>query len=482
MIQFPQIKWPKRLTPNGITQRWFFYNILILLAIVIIVVSAYSFSVMSYYFSAVKTDLENKARTATSFFTTYITKTYAEYYDSAYKYVESFDDAGNLELQVINISGSVEISTGGLTAGAQPNTPDIQDAISNKAIASWIGRNTGTGERIMAVSAPLIYSDGQVIGVMRYVTSLKNVDHEVMTKVAVACGSGLAAMVVIVVINMMFIRSVVDPLKEITQMVRRIADGSYGIQIGQKYKDELGEMTDAINEMSIKVSQSEKMQMEFVSSVSHELRTPLTAITGWGETLVYDEKLDRETKRGIGIILKEARRLTKMVEELLEFTRMQDGRFTLNIEKIDVGAELEDSIFTYKELLKQDDIELIYEPYMDDLPIIFGDPERLRQVFLNILDNAAKYARDGKRIVVRIDAGTKYVSISIRDFGPGVPEDELENVKMKFYKGNSKERGSGIGLAVCDEIIKYHDGKLVLSNAEGGGLLVTIKLPINDDL
>jgi signal transduction histidine kinase len=178
----------------------------------------------------------------------------------------------------------------------------------------------------------------------------------------------------------------------------------------------------------------------------------------WGETLTYDESLDGEAKKGASIILKEARRLTKMVEELLDFTRMQDGRFTLNVEQIDVGAELEEAIFTYREVLRQDDVDLEYEPCMYDLPLINGDPERLRQVFLNILDNAAKYGRDGKRIIVTIDSDPSYISIKVRDFGPGIPEDELEHVKKKFYKGNYTQRGSGIGLAVCDEIVKYHGG------------------------
>ena len=111
---------------------------------------------------------------------------------------------------------------------------------------------------------------------------------------------------------------------------------------------------ESINDMSIKISQSEKAQTEFVSSVSHELRTPLTAITGWAETLEYDPELDEDARRGIGIILKVARRLTGMVEELLEFTRLQDGRFTLNVEETDVEAVLEDVIFTYTELLRQE--------------------------------------------------------------------------------------------------------------------------------
>jgi len=268
------------------------------------------------------------------------------------------------------------------------------------------------------------------------------------------------------------------PVSEITKMSKRIADGSYGVQIGNSYQDEIGEMVESINEMSMKIAQTEKIQTEFISSISHELRTPLTAITGWGETLIYSEQLDDDSKRGIAIMLKEARRLTKMVEELLEFTRIEDGRFTLNIEMIDVAAELEDAIFTFRELLHQDEIEFDYRSDMDDAPLLPGDPNRLKQVFFNLFDNAAKYGREGKRISVSIAMEGEYVRISIRDYGPGAPEDELDIIKMKFYKGsNSKERGSGIGLAVCDEIVKYHGGSMELANAEGGGFLVTISLP-----
>lgn len=483
-----KLKWVKLKAKNrekrklmkfsGIRRRWMLNGVATVLVAVLIGLLAFSISVSSYFYSTVQTGLVTKAKTATDFFANYITKTYAEYYDSAYRYIETFGDSSKLELQFINTDGSVEISSYGITAGTAPGTQDISQAIETGEISIWSGDNKDTGEHIMAVSAPIVYSNGQTIGVMRYITSLKLVDHQIMLSILGAVGVGAAIMLLIVMTNLVFIRSVVTPVNEITHVAKRIAEGSYGIQISKKYKDEIGEMVDAINEMSMKISQYEKTQTEFISSVSHELRTPLTAITGWGETLMYDETLDKDTRRGIEIILKEARRLTKMVEELLEFTRMQDGRFTLNIEQMDVVAELEDSIFAYRELLKQEDMQIEYTPPEEEIPLISGDPARLRQVFLNILDNAAKYGREGKKIKASVDADNSYVTIRIRDWGPGVPKDELENVKMKFYKGSSKERGSGIGLAVCDEIVKYHGGTLQLSNAEDGGLIVTIRLSI----
>ena len=238
---------------------------------------------------------------------------------------------------------------------------------------------------------------------------------------------------------------------------------------------------DNINDMSLKIGQNEKMKSEFISSVSHELRTPLTAINGWGETILEDTTDDPvQMRRGIRIILNEARRLSTMVEELLEFSKMEDGRFTLHMEQVDLQAEFEDAIFTYRELFRQEGIELTYDGGDEDLPPIPGDSERLKQVFCNVLDNAAKHGGSGKRIDTSISREGEFVVVRVRDYGPGIPEAELPFIKQKFYKGSSKARGSGIGLAVCDEIVGLHNGIFTIGNAVGGGAEVTIRLPIKE--
>lgn len=268
-----------------------------------------------------------------------------------------------------------------------------------------------------------------------------------------------------------------NPVAEIIEKAKIIATGSYGIQINTPYKDEIGELADTINEMSTKIAQNEKMQGEFISQLSHELRTPLTVINGWSETLLADENMDADTRQGMKIISSEAKRLTEMVMELLDFTRMQDGRMTLTVEPTDIRSEFEDTVYMYSNRLSQEGILLEYVDLDTEIPEIPCDPERMRQVFLNILDNAAKHGYEGKRIEASIDCDNDTVIIRIRDFGPGIAEDELPLVKKKFYKGSSKVRGSGIGLAVCDEIVEMHGGTLTLENAPGGGTLVTVLLP-----
>ena len=302
-----------------------------------------------------------------------------------------------------------------------------------------------------------------------------------MTGYGIAGATVLLALTMVYVSNMVFINNVVEPVAEVTETAKRIAGGSYGAQMENHYQDEIGQLIDAINDMSGKIAKSEKIKSEFISSVSHELRTPLTAINGWGETLLELEKTgggdSEQRRRGVHIILKESRRLTTMVEELLDFSKMEDGRFTLSIEQVDLQAEFEDAIYTYRELFKQESIELTYDGGDELFDPIPGDPERLKQVFCNVLDNAAKHGGAGKRIDAAVRGDEGRIIITVRDYGPGIPEAELPFVKQKFYKGSSKARGSGIGLAVCDEIIHLHGGTFDIGNAEGGGCLVTITLP-----
>ena len=464
----------KKIT--GIRKRWMVNSISVVLFIVLLAVAAFSAAMGSYYYSTLSESLKQKAENAISSFDYY--RTEAEYYDNARAVVAGEPNSDKLEVEYLDADGQIRFSSSDLTAFRSPGTPDIAEAISMKRTKVWIGADPSTGEHIMAASSPLMI-DGEVVGVMRYVTSLNKVDKQIIIIVAIALGIGLGILGMVYFSNLYFIRSIVDPVAGITETAKRIAAGSYGVQIEKRYDDEIGALTDTINDMSLKINQSEKMKNEFISSVSHELRTPLTAIIGWAETIMNGEVRDAgDVKKGMGIIVSEARRLTNMVEELLEFSRIQDGRFTLSVEPMDIKAELEDAVYTYREFFRREGIELNHFDCDEEFPPIAGDPERLRQVFCNLLDNAAKHGGSGKRIDTAIARDEDQVVITIRDYGPGIPAEELPHVKYKFYKGSSKARGSGIGLAVCDEIITRHEGTLDIDNAEGGGCIVTIHLPI----
>ena len=465
------------LKTGGLRKRWLLNTAGVVFLLGVVCVLAVTASFAAYYYSNMQSDMEDRAQTTTEFFANYLDQNYNSFYQSCITYAQTFADRNILELQFINTQGDLVASSYGPWAGQSPKTPEIQDAVSKRGAIPFVGKDPSTGERIMAVSCPMIYSNGEVIGVLRYVTSTRLADQQIIF-VALICFMVLMMVLVVVLLSSRYyIRSIMIPVAEIIEKAKRIASGSYGVQIQTRYQDEIGELAQTINEMSTKIAQNEKMQADFISQLSHELRTPLTVINGWSETLLADENMDAETRQGLKIISSEAERLTEMVMDLLDFTRMQDGRMTLSVEPTDLRAVFEETVYMYGSRLKQEGIELNYEECDEDIPEISCDPKRLRQVFLNILDNAAKHGGEGKRIDASISYEEDAVVVRIRDYGPGIPEDEIPLVKKKFYKGSSKARGTGIGLAVCDEIVEMHGGTLTLENAQGGGTLVTVRLP-----
>lgn len=430
-----------------------------------------------YYYSSMQSDLQAKALQTSQFFANYIGQNYDDYYQSCVTYAQTFDMSTSLELQFINADGLLVASSYGHWAGKSPATSEIREAMETRSIRRYLGFDPITGEHILAVSGPMIYKDGEVVGVLRYVTSTRKVNQQILVIGLISMAAFGVLLAVLLLTSGYFIRSILMPVDEITQKAKKIANGSYGVQIQKSYNDEIGALADTINEMSVKINQNEKMQAEFISSLSHELRTPLTAINGWSETLLDSDDLDPQTRRGVKIISREAKRLTEMVVDLLDFTRLQDERLTLNVEMADIRSEFEDTVYMYSSRLAQEGIHLEYAENDQDIPEIPCDHARMRQVFLNILNNAAKHGGDGKRIDASMTFENDQVVVRIRDYGHGIPEAELPLVKNKFYKGSSKARGTGIGLAISDEIVQMHGGTLELCNASGGGTLVTIRLP-----
>lgn len=463
---------------RGIKKRWILNNLVYVVLVIILAVIIYSVGNMNYYYSNARANLSNRALINSRYFNDNVNTNFDSFYYNAKRQTLEFSDRDRLERQILYADGRVMFSSSGLPTGTIPGTPEIDEAIAQNTIRSYIGTDPLTGERIMSVSSPLVTNNSNIIGVMRYVTSLREIDRQVIMQSGIAALIGMIIVLLVFISNQYFIRSIVNPLHEVIDTTKQITKGSYGVRIEKKYDDEIGELCDTINEMSVEISRAERIKNEFISSVSHELRTPLTAIIGWGETLstVGAENYE-ETQKGINVILKETRRLSKMVEELLDFARMESGRFNLCMEPMDLKAELEETLFMYHETFKKKNMKIEYTQDDEDI-WINGDQERLKQVFFNILDNAVKHGELGGKLQVSATMDDEAATISIRDFGEGIPEEELPYVKLKFYKGTSKMKGSGIGLAVSDEIVNMHGGQLNIESKVGEGTCVSVVLPL----
>ncbi len=391
--------------------------------------------------------------------------------------VEGYEEKDKIELIAFGYDDKAVITSSGFPPSADMSMEDYKKAeTADDGIAYSIFR-LPSGEKVIAVTA-MISLRGCRFKALRMVSSMKSIDHQLLILMLGISFIFLLIILLMYLSGRYFIRSIVYPVLKIGDITRKIAKGDFSERIEKAGNDELGDLCDSINYMAQELSNTESMKNEFISSVSHELRTPLTAIKGWSETMMAVD--DRDTfVKGMRVITSETERLSQMVEELLDFSRIQDNRLTLIMDKIDILAELGETVLIYQERARALGITLnYYEPTM--LPFVYGDKNRLRQVFINIVDNAIKYSDKGGKVSVEAYEQNGDICISVSDTGIGISKEDLPKVKTKFFKANHTRRGSGIGLAVANEIITRHGGTLNINSEEGVGTTVLITLPAID--
>lgn len=463
---------------NSIIKRWTINTLGVFLLIITILVVSLSFAIQGFFYSGIQQTISGRSNELVNFFGTYLSVDSDSFAQTARSYVESFPDKELMELLVINSQGKVSITSTGFFPDKNELMPDYENAMkSENNFAVWRGK-LNSGESVMAVTKVIRSADNNSIGAVRYVVSLEAANRKTFVSISLIIFAALLIIYFTVYSGTYFIRSIVIPVKEMSATARRIAGGDFDTKIGKIYNDEIGELSDSINYMASELAASEKLKNDFISSVSHELRTPLTAIKGWAETMrecdTYDPLI---MNKGMKIIVNESERLTGIVEELLDFSRIQEGRMLLMIDKIDLLAELDEAIYMLRERALSENKHLLYdEP--EHLPPVMGDKNRIKQVFINIIDNALKYTPSSGVIGIQTSHDDQNAIIKISDNGCGIPAEHLPKVKEKFYKANHTIRGSGIGLAVADEIMQLHNGSLSIESTEGIGTTVTLTFPI----
>ena len=474
-----------KLKLSGIYRRWLTSSPILIMTILLLVFLAV-FIIGRYYYrsaasSAVHTMYSNSVET---FFASESEITSFE--EAAREYVETFEDKDIMDVWVIDPSGKVVVSSSGFPV-AEQKIPDFEAALkSESGTADYSGRNF-YGEPVMAVTH-ILHKGDSTLGAVRYVVSLKQTNREILRILFALLIVFLAIALIMIVSGLTFIDSIVEPIRKINDVTKRIAGGDMSARVEpQQYHDEISELTENINFMAEELGSTDKMKNDFISTVSHEMKTPLTAIKGWAETLQSVGGSDPGlTERGLEVIIEESSRLTGVVEDLLDLSKIAGGRMTLKYEKIDILAELDDTIYVFKDRSMREGIELNYNAPHVPAPAE-GDPNRINQVFVNILDNAFKYTEQGGKITVFAevippeteDGSKSTLRVFVEDTGCGISKEELPKVRKKFYKSNISSRGSGIGLAVVDEIVKMHGGTMDIKSEVGVGTCVILSFPVD---
>ena len=211
---------------KGLRRRWILNTVGVVGILGIVCVLAITALFAGSYYSNMESDMYNRAESTTVFFEDYLSLEYNRYYQSCITYAKTFEQRNSMELQFIDAEGKLVVSSFGDWAGHTPVTPEIRQAQESRSIRSFVGNDPYTGERIMAVSSPMIYSNGEVIGVLRYVTSTRLMDQQILRVAMVTFLGFLAVIAVVMISSGYYIRSILHPVKEITDKAKRIAGGT----------------------------------------------------------------------------------------------------------------------------------------------------------------------------------------------------------------------------------------------------------------
>ncbi|MBE6903604.1 MAG: HAMP domain-containing histidine kinase [Ruminococcaceae bacterium] len=463
---------------KSITKSWLFNVFGIILIFLIAFEVVFSIVISTYYKDSVNQKITTTATVTAQFFNKYYKNQSSDFYSAAIKLTEDFEDKDKFELQIVDLNGKILSSSNGYIPINALETPDVEQAMWLSS-ASYTGKNLETNEDIMAVSVGLKDSSGNIRAIARFVVSLEKLNNYIILVILISIAICLFILALVFFSGSYYVNSFVKPLSKITEATKAIAEGNLTVSLDNNYSYEMGELVDSINNMAHELANTEQIKNDFISSISHELRTPLTAIKGWSETMLgCDITIDAPTvEHGLNVINDEAQRLTKMVEELLDFSKMQNSRLSMNMMRIDIGQILIETTYIMAERARREGIIIEYIPE-GELPSVVGDPDRLKQVLINIIDNSIKHSEKEGNIQITAKEEDAYLKVFVRDFGKGIPSEILSKAKERFVKGPNSQRGSGLGLALSDEIMKLHNGKLIIESKENEGTTVTIVLPL----
>ncbi|MCI6277797.1 MAG: HAMP domain-containing histidine kinase [Clostridium sp.] len=428
--------------------------------------------IRQYYYQNIEDLLTNQVKISSDFYNKYFSNATLE--ENILSNVDVFWNQTDAQVQVMDKSGKLLLDSIG-SGSTKVLTEDTKKALNGEK-GVWTGKVFYSDSKVMSVSYPL-KRYGEIEGVIRFVTSLREVDNEIKNITYVFLAIAIFVIVMGGFVSFILAKSIINPIKAVTRVAEKMADGDFTIKSKKIRNDEVGKLSDTLNYMASEIVKKDSLKNEFISNVSHELRTPLTSIKGWAVTLKYDDMDKDMLKDGLDIIENECDRLSSMVEELLSFSKLVSGHMDIkkSWENID---EIVEYVRKHMSLRAERDGIEFYVEVESDIPKLYIDKNRIKQVLINLLDNSFKFTDRGGKVTLKVYREEYKLVMKVQDNGCGIGEEELPHVKEKFYKGKSSKSQNGIGLSICDKLVEVHNGKFDIESKLGVGTCVTIELPI----
>ncbi len=405
--------------------------------------------------------------------------------DLSYLAEASFQLSSQLEtrIRILDNQGAILVDSHPTGQKTELNAdPLVTQALAGQ-LASRVGES-GDDQPAMYLALPVDFQ-GQVVAVVYLSQPLRDVTAVLYDLRSRWLLSTAIAVVLAGVVGLLLSGAIARPVQRLTTAARAVAQGQLEQEVPVTSRDELGQLSQTFNEMTMRLRAARQMQVDFVANVSHELRTPLTSIKGLIETLragAVDDYAVRDDF--LATVEQETDRLIRLVNDLLLLSRVDSAALTLKREAIELAPLLQTVIDRLTPQAEAKGLSLRLEIEAAPPPA-WADRDRLEQVLVNLLDNALKYSPPGGRVTVRVrQTEEQTVMVQVQDEGIGIPAEALARIGERFYRADKARArvggggGSGLGLAIARSLVEAHDGRLWLDSEEGQGTVVRFTVPI----
>lgn len=466
---------------EGLRKRIIKHYFIIIIMTIALFECLFIFYVQNYYYDSVRQTLKSQVEYTNSVYNTSINNIENTTFDEKISNIldkQKIWSSSKYVTQVINKEGYIIIDQYGIKKHEKIDSDDVYKALKGAKDLSPITHKIKlTNEHVMSISVP-IKINNVIEGAIRYTVSLNEIDATIFKLAIGLMLAGIFILIIAISLSLRFAETIIQPLIELKEFANELAHGNFSIKLKDTNisDDEIGDLAKTFVHMASEIDKSDKLKEEFISSISHELRTPLTSIKGWSETLSYEGITRDELDLGLGIIQDETERLINLVEELLDFSRLASDRIKLKIDTLDVIKLVIGVVNQLKVKSSEKDIKLNVEFEDENMKLIQGDKDRLRQVLINLIQNSIKFTDDGGFINIIVSQDEEYTTIKVIDNGAGIEKENLEKVLDKFFQEDYNKAGSGLGLAISNEIVKLHGGDMILNSEKGVGTSITVKI------
>ncbi len=366
-----------------------------------------------------------------------------------------WSDLINADITITTPDGAIFATTNTMT-----HVPsEYIKRVSDGAIVKSMGRFGGYYKKdVYTVGVPMVYNN-TIIACTFFNTPLPDLHKTVMEILCIFLLAGSVTIIVAFVFVYFQSRRISRPINSVNKAVLEIASGKFDHRVAVTSNDELGQLASSFNFMADSIQRLDEMRNSFISDVSHELRTPMTSISGFVSGILDHTIPPEEEEKYLKIVLEESQRLTKLVNDMLDVSKMENAQYTLDITEFDINELIRLCIIQLGQRIDDKNLELEVD-FDNDVQNVLADKDSIRRVLINLLDNAIKFSFENTKITIRVWVENKKVNVSVGNFGIGIEKENLRYVFDRFYKTDKSrtkdKKGAGLGLSLVQNIISYH--------------------------